>query len=289
MKGIDIVGELPHVLNRMQRDDCDWVGKDVSKFDASVHPSLIKWAFNEVLGQNICFGTSPYYQRRKRKLYEYVQDYFIKTPFVTAHGNLFKKSHGVPSGSAFTGLIGSVVSTLYTVYDFLRQDCETLQRPLAVGDDTLDLIRSSSTWSSAKARLHYRELCAQLSVEDSKRGSLRDVPFLGHFHSGSVVRRDEVECAARLIWPERQLSITWLTFIRAVMLDVDSGLRFWWLREATQLLSIQAGVFQYSHHMPELDSIRSWWFALTGQSLIKVPCLDLWDRYLLVHSGGGGL
>jgi len=286
MKGIDIIGDLPALLSRLDRHDRQFIGKDVSRLDSSVHPDLIHWVFDEVLEQNLLFGTSSYYEKRKRNMWSFVKDYFLNTPFVSAHGLLYKKSHGVPSGSMFTGIVDTVVCTLFDIYDFLCQDVCPIVRPMVVGDDTLDVIDQNSNWSSSLAKEVYRSCCVTLNSEKSYFGSLSEVPFLGHFHNGNRVRRDEVEVAARLIWPERQLGPLWLTYMRACMLDVDSGARFWWFTILIQRLRFSIGVFVESHDQRNLQSILSWWFALTGQRHLRLPSLSVMDRYGLVSGFG---
>jgi hypothetical protein len=42
------------------------------------------------------------YRAQFRKIFDYLIDYFIYTPIMLDNGDIWKKSHGVPSGSGFT-------------------------------------------------------------------------------------------------------------------------------------------------------------------------------------------
>lgn len=83
---------------------------DYSSFDASVSDELIRRAF-KILRSCFNFSDNSKYLHR---LWDYLIDYFIRTPFIGPRGELLVKNGGVPSGSWFTNLIDSVVNMLIT-------------------------------------------------------------------------------------------------------------------------------------------------------------------------------
>nr|QKO02081.1 RNA-dependent RNA polymerase [Macrophomina phaseolina partitivirus 2] len=130
-------------------------GLDFSAFDTHVPPWLIHVAF-DILKQNIDFeydGNVPNTKKGQIKLsnlWNAVVWYFINTPILMPDGRMFRKRHGVPSGSYFTQLIDSVVSYILISYVCDLQGLEP--RNLKVlGDDSqfrspfsLDLDRAQS-------------------------------------------------------------------------------------------------------------------------------------------------
>jgi hypothetical protein len=106
-------------------DECEegyGVGLDFSKFDRLPVNQLIRMAF-EIIDQNIDHGR--YYdrkngiesggvgvERRSRKAFENIVDYFINTPLILPNGRVVTKHIGVPSGSNFTNIVDSIINML---------------------------------------------------------------------------------------------------------------------------------------------------------------------------------
>jgi len=116
------------------------VGLDFSSFDTSVPAWLVHVAF-DILRENIEFGTwhNESVPRKERQKWKNVWDamkwYFIHTPILMPDGRMFRKYHGVPSGSWFTQLVDSVVNHVLVSY---LAECQGAQvRQLKVlGDDS---------------------------------------------------------------------------------------------------------------------------------------------------------
>jgi hypothetical protein len=115
-------------------------GLDFSAFDTHVPPWLIHVAF-DILKDCIDFeydGNRRNTASGRRKLgalWSAVKWYFINTPILMPDGRLFRKHHGVPSGSYFTQLIDSVVSYILVSYVTEIQHLE-VRRLKVLGDDS---------------------------------------------------------------------------------------------------------------------------------------------------------
>jgi len=129
-------------------------GIDISKFDASVHRTLIKEIFKWM---------KSHYSMTKQQNYEYdaVEDYFINTP-LWYKKSIFMKRRGVPSGSFFTQLVDSIVNLAIQVFIYnvsaqsYRSFFDEITFLRVLGDDSL---------VSYKYRLfNYEEFCFALEL-----------------------------------------------------------------------------------------------------------------------------
>jgi len=75
----------------------DWKG-----FDTTIPPFLIKHAFEVVWSCYDFSSKGERYQKYFRTVFDFLIEYFINTPIMLSDGRVFKKSHGIPSGSSFT-------------------------------------------------------------------------------------------------------------------------------------------------------------------------------------------
>lgn len=159
----------------------DWIATDFKSFDVTVHHTLIKAAFKilekkidfNVYEQNSyegdCRVTNP---QSLHRLWKQIVDYFLHTPLVYK-GKLYRgKEHGIPSGSMFTNLIGTLVNAIVTFYIASPADF------LFFGDDTV--------WKSTEQVPPFSELATSfkhvfgltLGINKCTRGS--EPEFLGY-------------------------------------------------------------------------------------------------------------
>jgi hypothetical protein len=184
--------EMTTILNAHCR-----YGFDMSRFDASVSPRLIKMAF-AVLSHN--FDLSP----QKRREWNMVRDYFIHTPILMPDGNVYIKHRGVPSGSYFTQLVDSVVNFFIIQYAYMKivGRLLPLDKIRVLGDDSLfssnvaiSMKHFRDTLETVGFTLNIAKSC--VAINDSK------VEFLGHVWNHGLVDRDPRLIAQRMIYPER--------------------------------------------------------------------------------------
>nr|QHD64792.1 RNA dependent RNA polymerase [Plasmopara viticola lesion associated Partitivirus 8] len=128
-------------------------GLDFSSFDTTVPSYLIHAAF-DIMHGNIDWEhwDGKKVGQRDRQKWKNVWDackwYFINTPIMMPDGRMFRKSHGVPSGSWFTQIVDSIVN--YILVEYLAE-CQDLhiQSLRVLGDDSgfraphpLDLVQA---------------------------------------------------------------------------------------------------------------------------------------------------
>lgn len=106
----------------------DWKG-----FDHSIPATYIKIAF-DIVWSTYRFKNSKKKFKYKR-IFDYIVEYFINTRIMLGDGTVFLKNHGIPSGSAFTQLIGSIVNILST-RTLLRLQQISAMKDRYLGDDS---------------------------------------------------------------------------------------------------------------------------------------------------------
>jgi hypothetical protein len=178
---------------------------DFSRFDSSVPATMIADAFKIVRSLlDLTEDEETVWQR-------YIND-FIHSRLITETGEIFQKHKGIPSGSAFTSIIGSVVNLLVLNYAFMRVTGHTLKtdRVLVLGDDAI--VASNSRPPLDELARACSELGFTLSVDksqiaDSCKESVdpytNRVNFLGHYWVHGYPRRPIHEILLRMKYPER--------------------------------------------------------------------------------------
>lgn len=172
-------------------------GLDFSAFDSTVCPTLIGIAF-DILGT--WFTPSDDVESRLRLC----EKLFINTQILMPDGNIYAKKRGIPSGSYFTQLVGSIVNYLALQYGIIKLTGKAIGRDsvMVLGDDSLFGTGSRldlDELESILARLGLKLNTSKTHV--AKRG--QPIHFLGHTWVHGVVDRPLIEVAKRLVYPER--------------------------------------------------------------------------------------
>jgi len=190
----------------------DWSG-----FDASAPAFMVDDVFRML-------RTHLDLDEEARDMWERFVSDFIHSRLLTPDGSIFQKHRGIPSGSAFTSLVGSVLNLLLMNYVLIRLTGAALKpdRVLIQGDDCV--FASNAEYDLGKLAGYAAELGFTLSVEKSAvtdthlegRGPFDQVHFLGHYWSHGWPHRPKKEILQRQLYPERHKRRT----------DAESALRF---------------------------------------------------------------
>lgn len=194
------------VITAMQSRRRFVYGLDFSGFDSSISAKLIDDAFG-ILKTHLDLTSSD-----DRSMLDRLISDFIHTRLVLPDGTMWRVHRGVPSGSAFTSLVDSVVNLIVLQYIWIRLTGHELDEDdvCVLGDDSV----VASNWYLEIGQISEaaKELGMVLSTDPNQSERVRlgqSVPFLGHRWKCGRPRRDPIEIAKRLAFPER-----WTRFLR---------------------------------------------------------------------------
>lgn len=173
------------------------IGIDFKSFDSSPQPWLIDLAFN-IIEENIEFA-----EEEQRLSFEYSKYFFIHTPVVMPDGRLWRKHIGIPSGSYFTQLVGSIVNHIIMSYIQLKLYGRTF-KTWVLGDDSLfgipaelgppDFSAMSEIVKPFGFTIHPDKCVVAMNP--------RDLDFLGHCARFSRVEREDARLMRMVLYPE---------------------------------------------------------------------------------------
>lgn len=179
---------------------------DMSSFDSTISPKLIKVAFGIIASWFNLDEVEPVTGLSFLEILSIIQQYFIKTPIVMPDGNIYKgKRHGVPSGSFFTQLIDSIVNVIIGGAIASRFALHVSRKDIFVlGDDML-------FWSNRKVDLdgiaHYANTHFGVKLHGSEKSAIfhfdEPIHFLGRIWENGLPNLDEQGIVQRMVYPER--------------------------------------------------------------------------------------
>lgn len=171
---------------------------DWSKFDSTVPRRLIKMAFDVV---ECCFRTEGWSEQDWRE-WGIVKLYFMTAPLLMPDGFIYHgRRRGIPSGSWFTQIIGSIVNYLAVNYIAAIEGLVVSPNSVFFGDDAViglegwpDVFR----WAKVAETLGMK-----ISVEKQYLTHGTEIHFLGHYWGHVMPTRPLRETLARLATSER--------------------------------------------------------------------------------------
>nr|WRQ64723.1 RNA-dependent RNA polymerase [Durnavirales sp.] len=172
-------------------------GLDFSKFDSSLPTRIMHTAF-EILKTH--FSLNP----ENEVVWEKVVNYFHHTTILMPDGFVYQKHCGVPSGSYFTQLVGSIANYIIIQYMVMVVAGRAVDDRLVnvIGDDSLFTL--SQRLDLEKFARVAKELGMTLNILKSGIYGPTEAPsFVGHEWHAGIPDRAKSEIIKRMIFPER--------------------------------------------------------------------------------------
>lgn len=201
------------------------ISVDFSRFDSNLPEWLINDAFM-ILKTWFTFAGDD------ARIYSIVRNYFINTPIVMPDCGIYKKNHGIPSGSYFTQLVGSICNFIIINYCVERETGHSikLNKQLFLGDDSVfSLSHGVSVRNlSLIARSTFNSIIHPEKTMVSFNG--RDpVHFLGHSWVKGIVDRPERETAMRVVFQENRVKTNdYRRYVAGKVLSLTTDSRSAW-------------------------------------------------------------
>lgn len=223
--GRNMTKALPFFIDHILQDKKHGLVTDISKLDTCVGPDYIDWAFS-FLKDMFDFGFTKSSDARNSNVFDFLHFYFKRTPILLPSGQLVKKIGGVPSGSGFTQIVGTLVTLLISVYSLLEcgiDESDIIGKIFAVGDD---MACSVSADFSVEEFAHYLDrlgFTINLSkVMFSNVGI--ELKFLGYSKYGGGIFRPLEELLQTAMFPEKYVGNAERSRQRILGQTIASGL-----------------------------------------------------------------
>lgn len=198
------------------------IGIDIKSFDSSLQPWLMHTAF-DIIEDNLDF--QGYYDWLS---FQYSREHFITRPVVMPDGRMWLKRLGLPSGSYFTQLVGSICNHIGISYAQLKTYAQFF-KTWVLGDDSLfglpeklgfpDL-DSFAMWLAVLGLLMHPDKCTVAVRPDH-------LDFLGHCARGTSITREAADMLRLALYPEYPVTSPAQSYARIKGLLLDSGLTSW--------------------------------------------------------------
>jgi len=229
---------------------------DFSGFDATVPPWLIRAAF-DILRRQFTFEEwqgNPVNiptQKKWAQVWDKMVWFFINTIILAVDGNLYRKDSGIPSGSYFTSLIGSICNYIAINVCILITVGKTGVPRIhkVLGDDswfTLNKSYSSRVklkdWSVLLERYFGMDLSPSESEGGkSQRGHPENVKFLGYLYRFGFPYREDYDVLKTLLYPESNSTSHEDTWARLLGVYISSAGTCFILEQVIQAFSLRYG------------------------------------------------
>lgn len=214
--GKDLHIDMPHDVIQMMKDGGTAYCLDFSRFDARLPRHLITAVW--FLIEELVDLSNP----SDRLTFEFCQSLFQNTPLVMPDGRLFNVRCGLPSGTYFTQLLGSIVNLLL-IY-MLQHHYGYTQVPTKVlGDDSIFVLPDGRI-TLAQCVKFFDQFGMIISPTKSiVTKNFADILFLGHQFYGSRVTRNEFTCLSLALFSEDRVLGPAHSITRIASLVYDCG------------------------------------------------------------------
>lgn len=261
------------------------VENDWSKYDFSVPEIVLRQAFAVI--ESCYYSKTPDEARALRNIMDYLYGHFVNSLIVCPGGFVYRKRRGIPSGSPFTSLIGSIANWLIhrallsAVFPAGREvGCAGHPRLVIAGDDSV----MSGPYSMEDGMVHAYLVADRLFGLTVKNGEpkvtykseryMGDAPsFLGYTFINNFPERTDEELIEKIIHFDYQRGRVITPFQRRMraqtVIQMGPLLTMGrdWLRRYARWVTKASGVNE-----TEIDTHFEYW------------CEQAFDLYLNPHS-----
>ncbi|UTQ50855.1 MAG: RNA-dependent RNA polymerase [Plant associated deltapartitivirus 6] len=214
--GSDPQYSVPGILSQVSEHCKYLVAIDWSNFDATVATFEIHAAF-DILKSMLTFPNVE-----TEQCFEICRQLFIHKKIAAPDGSIYWSHKGIPSGSYFTSIVGSIVNRLRVEYIFRKAYNVGPKMCYTQGDDSLigvDFRVDPEKLSDIAAPLNWKLNPAKTEVSMYPEY----VTFLGRTMYGGINQRDLKRCLRLLIFPEFPVPSGEISAYRAVSIAKDAG------------------------------------------------------------------
>jgi len=222
---------VPYLIDSMPEEITQFISLDWKSFDATVQPYEIRLAF-DLLEIMLVFPDIE-----TRLTFEYVRKLFIERKLAAPDGTLFLRKLGIPSGSYFTHIIGSIVNYNRIQYLFKRLH-NSIRVIKTHGDDSIIAPSLPVTRLTDIIDLAL-ENDWLISEKSALYGSRYDVEFLGRRSTAGVSTRDTWKCLRLLLYPEYPVTNPQISIARLKGINIDTNGKLPYISEIYHYLNVR--------------------------------------------------
>uniref|UniRef100_A0A8J9WT23 RdRp n=2 Tax=viral metagenome TaxID=1070528 RepID=A0A8J9WT23_9ZZZZ len=223
--GRNMTKALPMLIDHLLNDGKWGFVTDVSKLDTSIGPDWIDWAFS-FLKEMFFMGMTRSAITRNENVFEFLKYYFKRTPILLPSGELLRKYGGVPSGSGFTQIVDTLVTTLLTIYAMLvmgYEEEDIIDEIFVVGDDMATSVPKDFDVP------HFCRIVAMAGYEVNIKKVMfsnkgLELKFLGYSKHGGNIFRPIDELLQTALFPEKFVGNSDRARMRVMGQTIASGL-----------------------------------------------------------------
>lgn len=215
--GKDPTIHVPRLLFNMGLDQGWFICLDWKSFDATVQLWEIDHAFN-CIESLLLFPTILSY-----RAFQFAKESFKVRKLAAPDGKLWMRKGGIPSGSYFTNIIGSVIN-----YVRIHYICEKLGLDIAdcyvQGDDSVIFVRNTTRpdlWQISEAGESYGWIINPTKCTITQ--SSQEVTFLGRSQIHQLNIRERLKVLRLMCFPEYEVETPDISTARAKAIAIDAG------------------------------------------------------------------